>query len=162
MPVLDYTPTLKEVGSLVRSRTTDTGGNEIGTFNSNTTPNATQVTEIINDVVQELYAAGFGADIPDAPSTEDPEVLRTAAKRCAAYGAAALVELSHFPEQVATGRSPYKMYDERYQKAMKQVLKAIVEVQAGDIPGVDTDTVTTLSDGMPVDEGGLVGWNTVW
>ena len=161
MPISDYTPSLQEVGSLIRSRTTDKGGNEIGSFNSDTQPNATQVNENIQDVVQELYSV-FGADIPDSPNTDDPDVLRRSALRCACYGAAALVELSHFPEQVAAGRSPYKAYDERYQQAMKRISKAISEIEAGGTPGNTSDSVTALYDGFPVDEGGMVGWGTRW
>lgn len=161
VPISDYTPTAREVGSLVRSRTTDGGGNEIGTFSDTTRPTNTQVSDLINEIVGDLYAT-FGSDIPDAPNSTDPTVLRKAAKRAAAYGAASMVELSFFPEQVATGRSPYKMYDEKYERAKMAVSKAISEVESGDTPGNDSNAGMAMFDGFPVDEGGMVGWNSVW
>jgi hypothetical protein len=160
MPVSEYTPTVAEVGALVRARTVDAGGNETGTFSNTTRPSEAEVLNLINDCVQECYSF-FGQDIPDSLG-EEKNALRNSAKRCVSFGAAALVELSYFPEQVGTNRSPYKMYQERYEKGHKVIAKSISDIEAGDEPGKDDESQLALYDGFPVDEGGMVGWNTVW
>lgn len=160
MPVSDYTPTPSEVGALVRARTVDVGGNETGTFNENTRPKNTEVEELIQDTVQECYPF-FGQDVPDSLGAEK-DTLRKSAKRCIVFGVAALIELNYFPEQVGANRSPYKMYQERYEKMQKSVAKAISDVESGDEPGTDDEAQLALYDGFPVDEGGMVGWNSTW
>jgi hypothetical protein len=160
MPVSDYTPTPSEVGALVRARTVDDGGNETGMFTEQTRPTQAEVTELIQDTVQECYPM-FGQDIPDALGNEK-DVLRKSAKRCVVFGVAALIELNYFPEQVGANRSPYKMYQERYEKAQKAVAKAVSDIESGDEPGTDDEAQLALYDGFPVDEGGMVGWNSVW
>lgn len=134
MPLADFTPDVDAVGAILRTRTRLAGGQEAGTFLSaaadpTTTPTAEQVNELITDAVADLGAA-LGPDIPDAPG-EDPTAYRTAAARLAALGAALEVELTYFPEQVATGRSPYPQLLERYNARRKALLEAIVEIGGG-------------------------------
>lgn len=160
MPVSDYTPDPNDVAVLLRSRTGDSGGNEAGIFTDSTTPTRAQVESQIKDVVDEVYPK-FGQDIPDALGSEK-DALRRTAKRAVVLGAAALVEISFFPEQVATGRSPYKLHQERYEKAVKDVERGVADIAAGDEPGTDDNSQVALGDGFPVDEGGMVGWGTRW
>lgn len=160
MPSSDYTPTTKEVATLLRARTTDAGSNELGIFTDATTPTDTQVEDQVADIVSEVYPL-FGQDIPDTIG-EEKDALRRSARRAVALGAAASIELSYFPEQVATGRSPYKMYQEKFEQAKKDIAKAISDLGAGDEPGTDEDSQLALSDGFPTDEGGMVGWGTRW
>lgn len=108
MPESSWTPGVDDVGSILRARTKDTSGNELGTFTPETRPTADQVTSLI------AQAAG---DVTGAIS-KDPADMPTKAhgpfKSVATVGAAMLVELSYFPEQVATGRSPYDQLAELY------------------------------------------------
>lgn len=129
MPLADFTPDVDAVGAILRTRTRTPGGQEVGTFNAETTPTNVQVSELIADAVADLGAA-LGPDIPDAPG-DDPDAYRTAAARLAALGAALEVELTYFPEQVATGRSPYPQLLERYNARRKALLEAIVEIGGG-------------------------------
>lgn len=149
MPVSDYTPTPATVGSWLRSRTKTQGGAEAGAFNPaawwddnsgrGTRPTAEQVQLLIDDFFPP-FAAVFG-EVPDAPG-EDPEAYRKAVARLASLGVALEVELTYWPEQVATNRSPYTqlkaLYDERY-KGMLAVL------------GLDRD------DDGSIDPGGIEG-----
>jgi len=138
----------------------DNGGNETGTFTNETRPTLAEVEGLISDTVQECYSC-FGQDIPDSLGNEK-SALRNSAKRIVAFGVGALIELSYFPEQVGANRSPYKMYQERYEKGRKQIEQAIADIRAGDEPGTDMNSPLALSDGFPTDQGGMVGWNTVW
>lgn len=124
MPVSDYTPTVDAVAAYLRARTKTLGGQEAGTFapaasaeDEKTRPSFEQVTEAIGTSVGEI-AGAFGSDIPDAPGS-DIGAYRSAAQSLAALGAALIVELSYFPEQIPTGRSPYiqlkDLYDSRFE-----------------------------------------------
>lgn len=103
MPVSDYTPTVAQVGALLRARTKDTGGNELGTFTSATRPTDTEVNLLIAQAAGTLSTKA-GDDIPAALFDE--------ASQLAAIRAAMLVELSYFPEQIMTGRSTYPQLQE--------------------------------------------------
>lgn len=133
MPVEDWAPTVAAVGAILRSRTKDNAGNELGTFTDQTRPTGEEVGELIGTATNDV-AAEVGADIVSA--------RRPYAASVAALGTALQVELTYFPEQVALGRSPYaelkKLYDERLKR-----LKTMVE------GGVDEDP--TMSGGTPLD-----------
>lgn len=98
MPTSDYTPAVADVGAILRSRTVDTNGSEVGTFTPATRPTETQVANLIVTAVGEVEAR-VGSDLRDS--------LHGMARTAATYRAAALVEISYYPEQVASGRSPY-------------------------------------------------------
>jgi hypothetical protein len=85
-------------------------------------------------------------------------VLQDAARRVAAIGTALLVELSYFPEQTATGRSPYDQLKELYDARFARLKAQIDEVNAG-------GEVGTSDDAMPVysfPEINSLGWATQW
>lgn len=130
MPVSDYKPVVADVGAWLRARTKTRGGSEAGTFNpaiapdrDRTRPTSEEVQTLINDQFPTL-AAVFG-EVPDSPDPNNPNAYREAVAKLASLGVALEVELTYFPEQVATGRSPYPqlldLYDRRY-KAMLSVL----------------------------------------
>ncbi len=96
-----WVPSLAQVGALVRTRTKDTAGNELGTFTDDTRPTADDVTELISQAVDTFIVRG-GTQIP-------PELYQEV-QRLIALRAAMLVEISYYPEQVQTGRSPYQQY----------------------------------------------------
>lgn len=158
MPTSEYTPTVADIGNLLRARTVDASGNEVGTFNADTEPTGDNVTALIADAVGEAYPV-FGSDIPDAAGSE-PDALRNAAKKAVAYRAAALTELTYFAEEVQRGTSPYEQYQSAWEENLNRVAKAI-ESGGGDTPGGVGGSMAVY-DGFPVDEGGLVGWGTRW
>lgn len=125
MPTSDYTPDVASVGALLRARTRDTNGSEIGTFTEQTRPTGDQVQSLIRTAVSDLSSA-VGSDLAAE--------YHAAAQTLAAYRAAALIELAFFPEQVATGRSPYAQLLELYNTALAS-LRLAVEDAGGDVPG---------------------------
>ena len=144
MPVSDYTPTLADVGSLLRSRTKDSAGNETGTFSADTRPTDTEVTNLINNAVKTL-ATRAGDDIP-ADLWDD-------AKNLAAMRAAMLIELSYFPEMVASQRSPYPQYAALWTegfgdaKTVGTLIQAIENI--GSDPTTPTDAAGTANYSFP-------------
>jgi hypothetical protein len=141
MPVSDYTPTVADVAAFIRARTRTNGGSEAGTFTpadaaegSRTRPTEEQVTALIGEVAPDIVGA-FPADIPDAPG-DDPDLYRKAVARIWALGAALQVELTYFPEQVSTNRSPYSqllaLYNDRFKRMAALIARA---TGSGDLDG---------------------------
>jgi len=97
-------PTLESVAALLRTRT-NAGGEERGIFDADTRPTGDQVTELIGQAVGDVISR-VGEDIPPAKQSE--------ATRLAALQAAALVELSYFPNQIDSDRSAYRQYTAMY------------------------------------------------
>lgn len=155
MPVSDYTPTVADVAAILRARTKTVGGEEAGTFNpegapqqDRTRPTAEQVTSLINSTLGDV-SASFGADIPDAPG-DDPALYRTSARKLAALAVALEVELSYFPEQVATGRSPYAQLKALYDDRSKRLLGVIFPGSGGgDGGGVAAQVPMPSAGGFP-------------
>jgi hypothetical protein len=117
-PVLECT--VDDVAAIIRTRTKDSNGNEIGTFNADTRPTADQVTYTIGQQVvlihQRVGYVGDGcADL---------------ARQCVALGAAAEIELSYFPEQSRSDRSIYQFLIQRYEAAMDGLVACV----SGDLP----------------------------
>lgn len=106
MPIIP--PTVAEVGTLMRARTRDSMGNELGTFTTDTRPTATEVTEMI-DSASELVEGRLG----DVPERLEPIVTTIIALR-----AAMAIELSYFPEEVGDDQSAYARYREQFQDAL--------------------------------------------
>lgn len=125
MSTSDWPVQVRDVGSILRSRTKDTEGNELGTFTENTRPTEEQVLSLINNAVGDLSSA-VGSDIPEAYWAQAAAV--------AVYKTAMLVELSYFPEQVAQGRSPYEQLKGVYSEALAN-LKAALNEAGENVPG---------------------------
>jgi hypothetical protein len=100
-------PTVDQVALLLRARTKDSAGNEVGTFDDDTRPTGDQVDEQI-DAAMGLVGVRFPAT--DKLSAEQV----TAFQALVAYRAALRVEKSYFPEQVRTDRSAYTQLREEY------------------------------------------------
>jgi len=136
----NVTPTVADVAALIRARTKDSNGNELGTFTTATRPTAVQAQEAIDHAVIGLHekVGAIGTGCADT------------AKLCAAYGAAAEIELSYFPEQARTDRSPYQFLIKRYEALLEGVRECVL----GDLPG-------TGPEGQPtgVGQGSLVAWS---
>src|SRR5262245_50015454 len=119
-------PTVQDVAAVLRARTKDLTGEEIGDFNANTRPTGTEVQRLIDLAYDEV--CGY--------------VGSALAARCAGLArslvivrAAWWVEGSYWPEQVRSNRS---IYDELRQQFLDGIgpLQACVE---GNAPGTNGD-----------------------
>jgi hypothetical protein len=120
-------PTVDDVAALIRARTKDNNGNEVGTFTADTRPTAAQAQEAIDHQVILLHTK-VGAIGPGCTSI---------ATMAAAYGAAAEIELSYFPEQARTDRSPYTYLIARWE----EYAEGLVQCVEGNLPTDDPDAV---------------------
>jgi len=158
-------PSVDEVGALLRARTKVPGGAEIGTFRDDpappTRPSASQVQILIDEAVDEVTGK--------VGTPTEGTSLEGRVRRAAALYAAVLVELSFFPEQVASGRSPAETYRLLYNDRMKSLV-SLVE-QGGDEDGdgaVGTPEADMSFDTHWLDEDGvlrgisIVGFGTEW
>jgi hypothetical protein len=102
-------PSVDEVAVLIRARTKDSSGNEVGTFDDDTRPTAPEVEEQI-DAAYSLVGCRF----PDPAGTAFPQRMLPAFQALVAYRAAMRVEKSYFPEQVRSDRSAYAQLREEY------------------------------------------------
>jgi hypothetical protein len=96
---IDWRPTVDEVAALLRARTKDASGNEVGTFTDKTRPTDAEVEMLITNGCAKI-ASLVGWDVP---ADAQPE-----ATHLAAIVAACEVETSYYPEQVRTDRSAYQ------------------------------------------------------
>lgn len=93
-----WRPTVDDVAALIRARTKDASGNELGTFTDKTRPTDAEVNQLITNGCAKV-ASVVGWDLPADAEHE--------ATHLAAIWTACEVELSYWPEQVRTDRSPY-------------------------------------------------------
>jgi hypothetical protein len=91
-------PTSDDVAALLRARTKDLYGNELGVFNANTRPTDAEVEQLISMSYAEVLGH-VGGDV-FYPCAQPGTAL-------VALRAAMWVELSYFPEQVRSDRSVY-------------------------------------------------------
>ena len=111
-------PTVQQVANLLRARTKDSSGNEVGTFDDATRPTDDQVEEHIDAAV-----ALVGARLP--PTADLPPDLQPAIAELVAYRAALRIEKSYFPEQVRSDRSAYDQLRQEYLDDLQALLDAI-------------------------------------
>jgi len=121
-PVPVERPTVEDVAALLRARTKDTDGHELGTFNDATRPTDAEVLDLIELAYGDVTTQ-TGADLEERTAA--------AATSMIALRAAMFVELSYFPEQVRQDRSAYEEYKRLYDEGML-ALRAAIE---GNVPG---------------------------
>lgn len=147
-------PSVAEVAALLRARTKVEGGNEVGTFNTRTRPTQDEVDNLIDEGLAEVLGK---VNVPEAGSAREARV-----KRAVALYTAILVELSFFPEQVGSARSPASTYEKLYEKRIASLeAESATEEVGGGGEGVTEeprDPVWTF----PQNTGGLVGWGSRW
>ncbi|HEX3455224.1 MAG TPA: hypothetical protein VHS03_11400 [Gaiellaceae bacterium] len=95
---LPWRPTVDDVAALIRARTKDASGNEIGTFTDQTRPTDAEVEQLITNGMAKI-ASYVGWTLPPDAEAE--------ANHLAAIVTACEVELSYWPEQVRNDRSAY-------------------------------------------------------
>jgi hypothetical protein len=145
----DWAPSAADVGAVLRSRTKDTNGNELGTFTAATRPTDDDVDALIATAVADV----------SAETGPVPDEIQDAARRVTALRAACLVELTFFPEQINNGRSPYEQLKVLADDAFKRLTVQVGELQDGGELG-DTELLPVFD--FPVDAGGFVGWASRW
>jgi hypothetical protein len=125
-PDLTTRPSVADVAVLLRARTKDAEGREVGTFDDTTRPNAEQV-EIHIDNAVALLAVRLPRDLPDlyAPTV----------KALTAYRAALQIEKSYFPEQVRSDRSAYDQLREEYLDDLAALIDALASAGGEDGSG---------------------------
>jgi hypothetical protein len=141
-----YLPALHEVGSMNRSRTRTPGGQELGTFTSATRPTSSDVRDLIRQAGNTV-ANSVGRDVPPR--------FQEAARALVTLRTNMLIELSYFPEQVQSNRSPYQQWKELYDADLASLVLAIGESGQGDddagdagfpsYGGFDGDNYTSMS-----------------
>lgn len=122
-------PTVDEVALLIRARTKDALGNEVGTFDEDTRPTGDQVDEQITAAAPLVWMR-----LPPIDSL--PSELVPAVASLVAYRAALRIEKSFFPEQVRSDRSAYDQLLAEYVSDLAALIDAIHNAAtSGDIAG---------------------------
>lgn len=113
-----WVPVADQVAAMLRARTRDETGRELGEFTDDgrTRPSRTEVEAIIGFVVGEIEGH-VGRDLP--------EPVHEQARNVAVLGAAARVELSYWPEQIADQRSAGDAFREMYDAALPRLAEAV-------------------------------------
>jgi len=119
---IDIAPSILDVAALLRARTKDANGVEVGTFTADTRPTDEQVLTLIDEAV---------ADVQARMGPSPPAELADAGRFAAALETACLIELSYWPEQVQSNRSAYQEYWEMLQTRFT----ALQEAARGQEPG---------------------------
>jgi hypothetical protein len=146
-----YLPTISTVGALLRARTVDKSGTEVGTFTKDTKPTQEEAMILIRQA---------GRDVSLKLGPEIPEAYLEDARHLVALKAAMLIELSYYPEQVAANNSPYDRYKVLYDEGLPSLVMAVTDAEGAE---GDTEAASGLAHfAFPVDKGGLVGWETNW
>jgi hypothetical protein len=105
----NWAPTVVQVAARIMARTRIENGTSAGTFNTETEPTGSQVSEVISQAVS-LMRPRLGP-VPDA--------LVDQAQALAALRAAYMVELAYFPEQTETAVSPFNALVREYGMELK-------------------------------------------
>lgn len=146
-------PSVAEVASKVRARTRVKGGGQAGTFTASTNPSADDVEDLISEALDEVLG-----------KVREPEAATDYERRvrgAVALYTAILIELSYYPEQVGSGKSPAATYQALYASRIKAL---IAEGETGEVQG-EGGTADSPADAawtFPVGVGGLIGWRSRW
>jgi len=100
-PLPAHFPTLDQVGALLRARTKDKDGNELGTFTPETRPTDIEVFNLMymaNGSISQCIGDGTGIPVWALPPVGQYIAMRTAM----------LVELAYWPEQTDPADSIYQ------------------------------------------------------
>jgi hypothetical protein len=144
-------PTVEQVAVLIRARTKDDVGNEVGTFDSDTRPTDVQVEEMIDGAFDSIAMR-----LPD-PTAMPVDVL-AGMVQVVALETACRIEKTFWPEQVRTDRSNYavlKVERDEELAALVEVAKdaaGSTEYAMGDISSVPVGSWTSIPPSWLPDE----------
>ena len=135
----NYHPTINDVAALMRARTKDDQGNELGEFTTATRPTAVEVAVLIDGAV---------ADVRIRVGDSIPSRLWPAAKQAAALKTAAAIERAYWPEQANQQDSAYELYRADYDDLIGQLVEATIDPVAGKrgVYSIGLTTTGTASD----------------
>lgn len=155
---LSWRPSVRDVAAHIRARTKDDQGNELGTFTNETRPTDDQVEELIPTGVRAI-GAHIGTEICVGDSEETRAALYDDAQDLAALLVAMKIELTYYPEQVGTGRSPYPQLKELYDAGVKTLIEAVSEHCGGG----DGESIGGAGAAPHYAfDGPYTGWQTEW
>jgi hypothetical protein len=131
---ITWRPSLEELVALLRTRTKNNFGVELGAFTTATRPTDEQAEAMID------YATPHVASRVGSVTDLCQDSLTSRARDMAALYAAMLIELSYFPEQVRNNQSPYQEYKKLFDEGMESLTDEVAR-ECGEGEGVgDTDT----------------------
>ena len=114
----DIACSVQDVAAIIRARTKDSAGTEVGTFNADTRPTDAQAEEaIVHATVLVHVKVGYIG-----------QTCAELARSVVALGAAAEIELSYFPEQSRTDRSVYTFLQQRYDTALAGLADCVMGI----------------------------------
>lgn len=109
-------PSTVDVAALLRARTKDLNGTELGIFTPDTRPTAVEVEHLITLAYGEVTGqSGIDLGVRCTSLASSLVVIR----------AAMWVELSYFPEQLRTDRSVYRELADQWTAGMPQLLACV-------------------------------------
>jgi hypothetical protein len=117
-------PTTADVAAILRARTKDLTGVEVGDFTADTRPT--------HDEVQRLIGQAYAEVTGQSGSYLHPRCAG-AATALIVIRAAMWVKLSYFPEQVRSDRSVYQELADQYTAGMPGLLTCV----EGNVPGAE-------------------------
>lgn len=129
-------PTVDQVAALVRARTRDRFGNELGTFTEDTRPTAAAVeTLIASEATIVAMRTGDTAAL-ECPTADQ---VRAAEAAVIAKRVAAIVEASYRPDELADGRTVADFYQGSMADDLAKLEESATSCRAyvpGDVAGV--------------------------
>jgi hypothetical protein len=121
-----WMPTVNTVAILLRARTQDDDGNEIGNFTADTRPTGDEVQTFIALSAGNLYSCA-GPWLPEG--------LWPMSQFAIALGACLLIEQSYWPEQINTDQSPWRQLKIMYDQVSLALCQAAAGFRPDDVPG---------------------------
>lgn len=143
---LSFVPDTIDVASILRARTKDNLGQELGDF--------TDATRPTGDEVDGLIAQAYD-DVVSQIDTDIPQESYGAARNAIALAAALRVELGYWPEQIPNGQSPYNdlkgMFDDAMVRLTMGINRENEEIVDGEspamnVPSYNFDDVDTIME----------------
>lgn len=151
MAIEDLTPNVAEVAAHLRARTKDRFS-EKGTFTDETRPTKAQVEEDIPYGVRRITAK-IGTEICKGDDADRQASLYEDGRDLAALATALRIERSYFPEQVGSGKSPYKEMLEEYKEAAESFVEAVADHCPGSDAADSQDAPSSPSYAFPCPSG---------
>jgi hypothetical protein len=131
-----WRPTVDDVAALIRARTKDASGNELGTFTAATRPTDAEVEQLISNGCAKV-ATLVGWTLPGDAELE--------AKHLAALWTACEVEQSYWPEQVRSERSPFAQLLAMFEYDVGPFLQYVASLSPAGALGAKSGTMATPS-----------------
>lgn len=136
-------PDIAAVGALIRARTRDENGTELGTFTDQTRPTEAEVSVFIDQAMAEVFLR-----IPLDNVADLGERLLDYALYVVAIRAAMAVELSYHPDRTEEG-SAYGRLRELFEQAMTALMALADTTGADDTPYGDFASIPIKSPTNP-------------